>query len=416
MGGRGARRYFFPTIGVAGGERISPTCVISSAASANVELPYSVTFTFSEPVTGFALGDITVTNGTAGSFATVSPSVYTATITPTDPGTVTVQVAAGVCTDLSANANAASNALARTYIALQLSVTTSGAETLTLQKITPTGDDVTVDWGDGGSTSTITDGNTGITTHDYAGAGTYSVTISNPSIITYIDLRGTEIVINSSTFANCISLAALTLSGIGAGSVINSAHLASLPLTSLYMDITQIGTYSINSSHFASYALTILLLSFSQNGTYSINSSHFASYALTTLFIVFPYAGTYIINSSNFAAMSALANITLSMHGASATTTIAAADWDGFPACGTIRVEAALTQAEVDNILLGLYDGFATKTVNNGTIDLLGQSNAAPSGVLQAQCPPTTGYEAAYELTNDSCDVSSKHWASVTTA
>jgi hypothetical protein len=30
-----------------------------------------------------------------------------------------------------------------------------------------------------------------------------------------------------------------------------------------------------------------------------------------------------------------------------------------------------------------------------------------------AECPPTTGWNTAYELVNDSCNVSPKHWASV---
>ena len=83
----------------------------------------------------------------------------------------------------------------------------------------------------------------------------------------------------------------------------------------------------------------------------------------------------------------------------------------------TLRYENNLSQAQVDSVLLTqLYAAFSTRTATNGTVDLLGVGNAAPSGVLQAACPPTTGKEAAFELVNDSCGTSANHWASVTTA
>jgi len=58
---------------------------------------FDVTFTFSESVSDFVVGDITVTNGTAGSFSG-SGTTYTAKITPTAAGTVTVSLLAGVAT------------------------------------------------------------------------------------------------------------------------------------------------------------------------------------------------------------------------------------------------------------------------------------------------------------------------------
>ena len=70
--------------------------------------PFTATFTFSEAVTGFALGDIGVGTGvTASEFMTTSTSVYTALITPAATGTVTVDVADGEATDLAGNGNRA---------------------------------------------------------------------------------------------------------------------------------------------------------------------------------------------------------------------------------------------------------------------------------------------------------------------
>ena len=320
---------------------------------------------------------------------------------------------------------------------LALSAATTGAgQTVTLQRITPTGGTATVSWGDG-STSTIANGNTGTTTHVYASAGTYAISISNPSILTYIDLRDTKLSFNSVALVGCIALASLRVDISGtfnsadivmcpltfmhiyfpvAGTyTFNSSHIAAMSLTYLYVYFPVAGTYTFNSSHIAAMSLTSLTLYTTTAGTYTFNSSHVSAMLLTYLYIYMTVAGTYTFNSTHIAARTTITNVTVVLH-ATNTFTVARADWDGFPACGTIRVEAALSQAQVDNLLLGLWDGFATKTVNAGTVDLLGQSNAAPSGILQAQCPPTTGYEAAYELTTDSCGVSSKHWTSVTTA
>lgn len=81
----------------------------------------------------------------------------------------------------------------------------------------------------------------------------------------------------------------------------------------------------------------------------------------------------------------------------------------------TFRFENHLTQAQVDAVLAALYLAFPTRTGTNGTIDLAGGGNAAPSGTAPgtAQCPPANGWNTAYELVNDSCGVSAKHWASV---
>lgn len=79
---------------------------------------------------------------------------------------------------------------------------------------------------------------------------------------------------------------------------------------------------------------------------------------------------------------------------------------------GAITYESSLSQPAVDAVLADLYSVFPART-KVGTIDLLGGGNAAPSGTLQAACPPTTGKEYAYELVNDSCGISDFHWTSV---
>ena len=69
-----------------------------------------VTITFSEPVTGFELEDIRVTNGMALNFTEVSPQEYTATITPEEIGEVRVEVPEEVAEDGAGNPNQAAEA------------------------------------------------------------------------------------------------------------------------------------------------------------------------------------------------------------------------------------------------------------------------------------------------------------------
>ena len=71
---------------------------------------FEVTITFSEPVTGFELEDIQVTNGTASNFTKVSPPEYTATITPEGIGEVRVEVPEDVAEDGAGNGNQAAEA------------------------------------------------------------------------------------------------------------------------------------------------------------------------------------------------------------------------------------------------------------------------------------------------------------------
>lgn len=96
-------------------DTIPPSVVLSTDADAIVYDTFEVTATFSEDVTGFVLGDVTVTNGVASNFNTVSASVYTFDIDGSSNGTVAIDINAAVCTDLSGNPNTAAVQLTRTY-------------------------------------------------------------------------------------------------------------------------------------------------------------------------------------------------------------------------------------------------------------------------------------------------------------
>ncbi len=94
----------------------TPPSVTLATASSNVSAPFTVNATFSEAVTGVALGDFTVTNGVASAL-TGSGASYSVTITPMVNGAVTVAMPAAAAADLASNPSLASNTLSLTYTA-----------------------------------------------------------------------------------------------------------------------------------------------------------------------------------------------------------------------------------------------------------------------------------------------------------
>ncbi|MEQ8435844.1 MAG: Ig-like domain-containing protein, partial [Oceanicaulis sp.] len=102
---------------------------ITTASSNPVSGAFTATFTFTESVTGFALGDIAVGNGAASSLAG-SGAVYTATITPAADGAVTVDVAAAAANDAAGNANtaAAQFSITNDATAPGLAITTASSD------------------------------------------------------------------------------------------------------------------------------------------------------------------------------------------------------------------------------------------------------------------------------------------------
>ncbi|MEM8558763.1 MAG: Ig-like domain-containing protein, partial [Bacteroidota bacterium] len=117
----------------------APTLAITTTTpEPTVQSPFPVTFSFSEPVTGFEESDVDVTNGTLSEFAGVGDT-YTALVTPTDFGVVTVTVEAGVATDTAGNGNTA-DTLTRTFeerfdLALSTAFVFTGPGTGTLTAI-----------------------------------------------------------------------------------------------------------------------------------------------------------------------------------------------------------------------------------------------------------------------------------------
>lgn len=118
-----------------------PKVALSSDAPQLLKVPFTVRFTFDEAVTGFAVADISVQNGTAGNLKEESATVYTATINPAADGEVVVSLAANKATDEAGNGNEASAELKRLYDVAPPTVTlatTAGSLTNTAIHVTVT--------------------------------------------------------------------------------------------------------------------------------------------------------------------------------------------------------------------------------------------------------------------------------------
>ena len=84
----------------------SVSAAASPAAQVKLNPPVSVAVTFSEPVSGFTVDDISVGNGTGSGFSgSDGDAVYTFEVAPTSLGEVTVDVPAGVATDDEGSGN-----------------------------------------------------------------------------------------------------------------------------------------------------------------------------------------------------------------------------------------------------------------------------------------------------------------------
>ena len=98
-------------------DNTAPTVTIGGVPETSTA-PFTATITFTEPVTGFVLADIALANATAAAFTGADGDrAFTALITPTADGAVTVDVAADVARDAAGNGNAAAAQASSTYTA-----------------------------------------------------------------------------------------------------------------------------------------------------------------------------------------------------------------------------------------------------------------------------------------------------------
>ncbi|MGB0522058.1 MAG: beta strand repeat-containing protein [Flammeovirgaceae bacterium] len=117
-------------------DNTQPTVAIQGAPAETGLSAFAVTFEFSEDVTGFAMTDVTVGNGSISNFAATDGNTYTADITPDGNGDVTIDVAAAVAQDAAGNDNTAATQVTVTIDATAPTTTielAAGADPLTMQ-------------------------------------------------------------------------------------------------------------------------------------------------------------------------------------------------------------------------------------------------------------------------------------------
>jgi hypothetical protein len=184
---------------------------------------------------------------------------------------------------------------------LHLTATTTGAQTVTIQRLTPTGASITITWGDGSAPETIANGYTGTIPHNYAGAGTYPIVVSNAAIITAIDLRDAKLGgFNTAELRRSV-LTYFYVTAITA-STIRSADMVAWRPTNWRLYSMPAGTYTIASADMVAWRPTIWYLFLMPAGTYTIASADMVAWRPTNWYLSSMPAGTYNIASADMVA------------------------------------------------------------------------------------------------------------------
>jgi cyclophilin family peptidyl-prolyl cis-trans isomerase len=99
-------------------DTVAPTPVLSGPASTSDD-PFTVDVDFGEAVTGFEVGDLVVSNGTATTVAPIGAanSQFRVTVDPAADGAVTVDIAAGAAEDSAGNSSLAATQFSTTFTA-----------------------------------------------------------------------------------------------------------------------------------------------------------------------------------------------------------------------------------------------------------------------------------------------------------
>jgi large repetitive protein len=108
-------------------DNTDPGVTISDSVNPDVNAPFTTTITFSEAVTGFSKGDITVAKASLSDFTATSSTVYTVLVTPTSEGDVTLDISSNIAVDSVDNGNSAAVQHVVNYDVTKPTVVISGA-------------------------------------------------------------------------------------------------------------------------------------------------------------------------------------------------------------------------------------------------------------------------------------------------
>ncbi|PIW59876.1 putative Ig domain-containing protein, partial [Shewanella sp. CG12_big_fil_rev_8_21_14_0_65_47_15] len=116
-----------------------PTVTLSSNSTEQIT-DFTVNILFEENVTGFDIGDLTISNGSLSNFQTLDAKNYSVLVSATGETTVSIDVQDSVANDSAGNGNSVSNTLSITYDDLLPSVSISGPSSPVVASFTATVD------------------------------------------------------------------------------------------------------------------------------------------------------------------------------------------------------------------------------------------------------------------------------------
>ena len=273
---------------------------------------------------------------------------------------------------------------------VSFTVTTTGAQSVSFDELdVAVGKTLTVKWGDGNSDDLTGEGTN--VSHAYAGAGTWTVTFSDPTIITRFNCDDAKVGCDAGFIGSMVNLTTIVLNNlpnvtVGAGEI---GGLTSL--TVLYLDTlanVTVGSGEIggltNLTYLRLYNLANLTVGAGEIGgltslTYlNLNTLANVTVGAGEIATLTSLRNCYLINSDNIALQT------------------------DFPATiRTIQYENGLIEASVDAVLAGIYADRAAFTWATPSLDIAGDGNATPSGAYADEDPPSTGLGYVYELAND---------------
>jgi len=384
-----ARRGIF-----SGSDIVPPTVVISSTESGTTtEDPIPITITFDESVSGFAIGDITEVNCTLDNFVSTANPIFTVEATPTARA-ITIDVAAGVCTDGVGNDNTAA-----TQFSINAAVTDvpqAEADAL-IAFYNATG---------GASWTDKTNWVSGLVVDDW-----YGITVSGGHV-DQIDVSGNNVVGAAAStldplaatldalfvYGNNIStLDVSSLTDLEKLYCYNNASLSALDVSAL-TKLDSLRCYSCDISTLDVSSLTLLeYLDCHGNSISTLDVS-----ALVKL--VQLRCQTNEISVVDVSLLTSLQYLFLQ------TNTISVVDLSDLVALQNANIsDNSMTEAEVDTIVQAIYDNWAAYTDATPVLNISG-TNAAPSGTYQDGDPPTTGKEYIYEIVEDPESTGNEAW------
>jgi len=247
-----------------------------------------------------------------------------------------------------------------------------------------------VDWGDG-NMNTYT--GAGARTNTYATNGTYTVKLMSPLLVTTFTIADSKVTLNSSQVASMVNVTDFEITTLKAG--------------------------TFNSADVTAWRPTIFSLASMPNGfTGLLNTTDISNWRPSFVYLrdmPVGYAGAF--NSADISSWNPIGLNFRNMPTATFAFTISGGGFASWTNCNSLSLAGDyLSQTQVNQILADFYSGFTNRVQIGGTITLNGTGNAAPSGILQSNCPPTSGKETAYDLINDPCGINPTHkWATILT-